>query len=125
VQEVEMAKKDETGRHGEVLAARWLADQGLTVVELNWRCREGEIDVVALDGDEVVFVEVKTRRGIGWGHPLEAVTPVKLARLRRLAGAWLEAHPGTGRRVRIDVVGVVLGRTPADDAISHVRGAGA
>ncbi|MBD8584826.1 YraN family protein [Frigoribacterium sp. CFBP 13729] len=120
-----MAKKDETGRHGEVLAARWLEDHGLTVVELNWRCREGEIDVVALDGDEVVVVEVKTRRGIGWGHPLEAVTAVKLARLRRLAGAWLEAHPGAGRRVRIDVVGVVLGRAPGDDEISHVRGAGA
>ena len=125
MQEVEKAKKDETGRHGEVLAARWLEGRGLRVVELNWRCREGEIDVVALDGDEVVVVEVKTRRGTGWGHPLEAVTPAKLARLRRLAGAWLEAHPGTGRRVRIDVVGVVLGRTPADDEISHVQGAGA
>jgi putative endonuclease len=125
VQEVEMAKKDETGRHGEVLAARWLEEHGLRVIELNWRCRGGEIDVVALDGDEIVVVEVKTRRGLGWGHPLEAVTPVKLARLRRLAGAWLEAHPGTGRRVRIDVVGVVLGRAPADDEISYVRGAGA
>jgi putative endonuclease len=125
VQEVEMAKKDETGRHGEVLAARWLEGRGLRVVDLNGRCRQGEIDVVALDGDEVVVVEVKTRRGIGWGHPLEAVTPAKMARLRRLAGAWLEAHPGTGRQVRIDVVGVVLGRTSADDEVSYVRGAGA
>lgn len=120
-----MANKDDTGRHGEALAARWLEDRGLRVVDVNWRCREGEIDVVALDGDEVVVVEVKTRRGTGWGHPLEAVTPTKMARLRRLAGAWLEAHPGTGRRVRIDVVGVVLGRAPGDVEVSHVRGAGA
>jgi len=120
-----MADKDETGRHGEALAAWWLEDRGLRVVDVNWRCREGEIDVVALDGDEVVVVEVKTRRGTGWGHPLEAVTPTKMARLRRLAGAWLEAHPGTGRRVRIDVVGIVLGRAPGDVEVSHVRGAGA
>ena len=66
-----MAKKDELGRRGEDVAAEYVEAQGMRVVERNWRCREGEIDVVALDGDEVVVVEVKTRSGTGYGHALE------------------------------------------------------
>jgi putative endonuclease len=102
-----MAAKDDLGRKGEQLAADFLADSGLQVVERNWRCSQGEIDLVARDGDELVFVEVKTRSSLGYGHPLEAITVAKLARLRRLAGAWCAAHPGQHGLVRIDAVAIV------------------
>jgi hypothetical protein len=85
-----MAKKDETGRHGEALAARWLEDEGLRVVDVNWRCREGEIDVVALDGDEVVVVEVKTRRARGGG--------IRSRRSPRRRWHGCGASPGPGSR---------------------------
>ncbi|HQJ35005.1 MAG TPA: YraN family protein, partial [Rhodoglobus sp.] len=89
-----MAAKDALGRRGEEIAARYLASRGLAIVERNWRCPQGEIDLIARDGGELVFVEVKTRSSVAYGHPLESITPVKLARLRRLAAAWCDAHPG-------------------------------
>ena len=102
-----MAAKDELGKKGEALAADFLSEAGMQVVERNWRCSQGEIDLVVRDGDELVFVEVKTRSSLGYGHPLEAITVAKLARLRRLAGAWCAAHPGQHGLVRIDAVAVV------------------
>ena len=105
--EVVMAAKDDLGRKGEALAADFLEEAGMQVVERNWRCSQGEIDLVARDGDELVFVEVKTRSSLGYGHPLEAITVAKLARLRRLASAWCVAHPGQKGLVRIDAVAVV------------------
>ena len=102
-----MAAKDDLGRKGEALAADFLVEAGMQVVERNWRCAQGEIDLVARDGDELVFVEVKTRSSLGYGHPLEAITVAKLARLRRLAGAWCAAHPGDHGLVRIDAVAIV------------------
>ena len=83
--------------------------KGLILLERNWRCPQGEIDLVLRDGDETVFVEVKTRSGVAFGHPLEAITSAKVSRLRRLAGAWCEAHPGSGR-IRIDAVAVIAPR---------------
>lgn len=120
-----MAKKDDLGRRGEDVAAEWVEAQGMRVVDKNWRCREGEIDLVALDGDDVVVIEVKTRSGTGYGHALEAVTASKLARLRRLAAAWSRANPGRGRDLRIDVVGITIERCQGHERIDHVRGAGA
>jgi len=118
-----MAKKDELGRRGEDVAAEYVEAQGMRVLERNWRCREGEIDVVALDGGDVVVVEVKTRTGTGFGHALEAVTPAKLARLRRLAAAWCREHPSaTERGLRIDVVGITVERCAGHERIDHVRG---
>ncbi len=109
-----MARKDELGRTGEQLAVDHLAAAGYTILDRNWRCPVGEIDIVALHGGTIVVVEVKTRSGLGFGHPLDAVTPRKLARLRRLAAAWCEAQldrAGAGSRaLRIDVVGVVVAR---------------
>jgi putative endonuclease len=103
-----MAAKDDLGRRGEQLAARHLVDSGLSVIDRNWRCPLGEIDLVARDGDETVFVEVKTRSSVAFGHPLEAITVWKLARLRKLAAAWCDAHPGeAGRRIRIDAIAVI------------------
>ncbi len=110
------------GEYGERLACRYLTDRGLTVVDRNWRCRDGEIDVVALDGEQVVVVEVKTRTGLGFGHPVEAVLPRKVARLRRLAVAWVRAHPEhRGRSLRVDVIGV-LRRPHGPAVVRHVAG---
>jgi putative endonuclease len=124
-----MARKDELGRAGEQLAVDHLLAAGYSIVDRNWRCSIGEIDIVARQGGTTVVVEVKTRSGVAFGHPFDAVTPRKLARLRRLAGAWCEAHPGlpaaaieTGGRassVRIDVIGVIAGRDGV--TIDHVR----
>lgn len=109
-----MAAKDVLGARGERIAEHHLVRRGLVVLDRNWRCPQGEIDLVFRDGDETVFVEVKTRSSVSFGHPLEAITTAKLARLRRLAGAWCEAHPelvGTaGRRIRIDAVAVIAPR---------------
>lgn len=102
-----MAAKDTLGRRGEQLAADYLTRTGYAIVERNWRCAQGEIDLVARDGDETVFVEVKTRSSVAYGHPLEAITVQKLSRLRRLAAAWCEVHPGPHHRIRIDAVAVV------------------
>ena len=102
-----MAAKDELGRRGETLAVEHLIASGLTVLERNWRCPQGEIDIIALDDGELVFVEVKTRSSVAFGHPLEAITAQKLARLRRLAAAWCEAHPGRHDRIRIDAVAII------------------
>lgn len=111
------------GRYGERLAARYLADRGLTVVDRNWRCVHGEIDLVARDGDCLVFCEVKTRRSERFGGPVEAVVGLKAARLRRLAAAWLQEHEVQGGRVRIDVIGILRPATgPA--LLRHLEGVG-
>ena len=115
-----MADKDALGRRGEQLAADYLQGLGLSLVERNWRCSLGEIDLVMRDGRETVFVEVKTRAGLGYGHPLESITVAKLARLRRLAGAWCEAHPGGFGGIRIDAVAVIAPRGEGV-TIEHLR----
>ncbi|HSP60259.1 MAG TPA: YraN family protein [Ornithinimicrobium sp.] len=101
-----MRAKDAVGRYGENVAARYLQDQGWELLDRNWRGQAGEIDIVALQGSELVVVEVKTRSGDTFGHPAEAVTPLKLARLRRLAAQWLHEHDVRPAGVRIDVVAV-------------------
>lgn len=117
-----MAAKDDLGRRGEDLAATFLAGLGYTILDRNWRVRGGELDIVAQDADTTVFVEVKTRAGVGYGHPFEAITSLKLARLRRLAMAWCAAHPADRRRgpVRIDAVSVISPRD-AEPRIEHLK----
>lgn len=115
-----MAAKDELGKRGEKLAADHLIASGFDIVECNWRCPQGEIDLVATEGGELVFVEVKTRSSVAFGHPLEAVTVKKLARLRRLAAAWCEAHPGAHERIRIDAIGIIA-PTHGLVEIEHLR----
>ncbi|MGN6598934.1 MAG: YraN family protein [Actinomycetes bacterium] len=101
-----MRAKDGLGRYGERVAERHLQELGMVVLDRNWRCAEGELDLVARDGDELVACEVKTRSSLAAGHPFEAVTPVKLARLHRLARAWARAHD-LRVPVRVDIVGVL------------------
>jgi putative endonuclease len=115
--------KDVVGRYGEELAAAHLVSSGLRVVERNWRCGEGEIDIVAWDGPCLVFCEVKTRTGLGFGAPVEAVTPAKAHRLRALASRWLaDRRPPGSPPLRFDVVGVLCARGRGPE-VQHLRGA--
>lgn len=110
------------GAEGEQLAADYLAGCGLAILERNWRSRNGEIDLIALDGDTVVFVEVKTRTGVGFGLPCEAVTPTKRRRIRLLAVEWLRSSGRSWPRLRFDVVSVLLVRGQAPN-IDHLKDA--
>ncbi|MGI8766765.1 MAG: YraN family protein [Gemmatimonadaceae bacterium] len=109
------------GQYGEQVAARHLVAHGMVVLDRNWRCELGEIDLVLRDGDVLVVCEVKARTSTAFGHPLEAVTEAKADRLRQLAVRWVEAHDLHPPGVRIDLVGVLLGaKGPA--VLEHVRG---
>ena len=95
------------GAYGEAVAARWYERAGYEVVGRNWRCRDGELDLVVRRGPLVVFCEVKTRSSDRFGSPAEAVTHRKRLRLRRLAAHWLATSAGSGARtVRFDVAAV-------------------
>lgn len=113
------------GTLGEQLAVEHLQAAGLRVLARNWRCRYGELDVIAADdaAGTVVFVEVKTRTSDQFGGVVQAVTPEKVRRLRRLAGLWLAAQDVRWAAVRIDVVGVRIGRQRTPE-ITHLRGVG-
>lgn len=116
-----MLAKDAVGRYGEKVAVSYLEERGWTVLDRNWRGRQGELDIVALEGVDLVVVEVKTRRGLGYGHPAEAVTRAKLSRLGRLAAEWLDTHDARPRSIRVDVVAVVL-RASGAPTIEHLVG---
>ena len=119
--------KQQIGVRGEDLACRELEGQGLQILERNWRCSIGELDIVAAEvGDKgvtLVFCEVKCRSGLGFGHPLEAVTFRKRQTLRQLAAIWMRAHQIKASAIRIDAIGVVLapGQEPS---LSHVKAVG-
>jgi putative endonuclease len=116
-----MGDRQELGRDGEDTAVEYLVSRGMQVVARNWRCRYGEIDIIARDGAVLVFCEVKTRRGTGFGVPLAAITATKLARMRRLAALWLEESGGHRGPIRIDAVGL-LRHLDGHFTIEHVRG---
>jgi putative endonuclease len=123
VEVVAMRASDAVGQYGERLAVRHLEGQGFTVLVRRWRCARGEIDIVAVDDGCLVVCEVKTRRRVGTGEPAEAVTPAKLARLRRLTALWLDQQEVSWRDVRIDVVTVLL--PPSGRAqVEHLRSVG-
>ena len=117
-----MADKDDLGRAGERYARQWLQRRGWAIVDANWRCRQGEIDIVASRGKELVFFEVKTRSSTRFGYPVEAISSAKLARLRRLVGLWLADHPHHRGRIRLDLIGIITGG-PAP-IVQHVEGIG-
>lgn len=113
--------KDAVGAYGERVAVAHLVSAGMVILDRNWRCPTGEIDIVARDGDVLVFCEVKTRTSNAFGSPLEAVTRRKAARLRRLAAAWMYQRSLGVPEVRIDLVGIL--RPPRGPAqVDHVRG---
>lgn len=110
------------GAYGERVASRHLETAGLVVLARNWRSSAGEIDLILRDGPDVVFCEVKTRRGDGFGTPAEAVTGTKVRRLRRLAAEWLAESGVRPREIRFDVVAVLPQRRGAS-VVEHIRGA--
>lgn len=120
-----MRVKDAVGRFGEDVAVGVVEQAGMQVLERNWRCRDGELDIVARDGDALVFVEVKTRSSLACGVPAAAVDRRKVARLRRLAVRWMAEHRDLERfwrTVRFDVVAVVR-RASGQPDVQHLRAA--
>jgi putative endonuclease len=111
------------GDAGEELVARWYAAAGYRILDRNWRCREGELDVVVARGPVIAFCEVKTRRSTGFGSPAEAVTITKQRRLRTLALRWLDEHPeARAPTLRFDVASV-LARRDAVPVVDVIEGA--
>jgi len=108
------------GQWGEDLAARCLVEAGLVVLDRNWRCDLGELDIVARSGDVLVVVEVKTRTTDLFGPPMAAVTRPKASRLRRLTARWLAEHAVSPREVRIDVVSIYAPHSGAPE-VEHLQ----
>jgi len=115
------APLQELGRTGERLAAEVLMGQGYRILERNFRCSYGEIDLVAEDGDDLVFIEVKTRRGTAYGRPEEAVTLRKQRKLLEIASYYLDLHTCSERSWRIDVVAVQLSVHRAGWEVEEIR----
>jgi putative endonuclease len=116
------SQRQAVGAYGERCAVRHLVEAGLRVVARNWRSDQGELDIVAWDGEILAFCEVKTRRGTAFGTPAEAIVPAKARRLRRLAAQWLAAHELHPPEIRFDVIEVLAPRAgPAQ--IQHIRNA--
>jgi putative endonuclease len=115
--------KDELGRAGEQVAAEYLERAGLRILDRNWRCADGEIDIVAVERRVLVVCEVKTRSDARFGTPLEAISRNKRTRLRRLAAQWLAAHGVLFDEVRLDVIGLIKDKA-GEFQIEHVRGVG-
>jgi len=112
------AARQALGARGEDQAAAWYRAQGYQIVARNWRCREGEIDLICARGRTLVFCEVKTRSSLAYGHPAEAVTPTKQRRLRTLARVWLADQDGPVRAdaIRFDVAAVLPGSVDVIEA---------
>ena len=116
-----MAEHNELGKLGEEMAVEFLEKTGYEILETNWVFQKAEVDIIARKDKIVAIVEVKTRRSVEFGTALEAVTPGKAARLRKLAAAWLASQDGSFEQIRIDVMGVTLPKSgPA--TVDHVRG---
>ena len=109
------------GSGGERAAADFLAGRGYHILERNFRCRGGEVDLIALDGGVLVFVEVKVRRTLARGAPIEAVTAVKQARVRRAAQEYLTFSGRVFQRIRFDVISVM--KTARNTDITHLKAA--
>ncbi len=103
-------KRRDTGLLGERLAGEFLRKQGYHIIETNYRCTEGEIDIVARHGDDLVFVEVRAKRSGKFGSPEESITPAKQEKLRVVAARYRETHEDLPVSWRIDVVAVELDR---------------
>ncbi len=110
------------GAYGEELAADFLMAKGYRIFERNFRCKVGEVDIVAKDGSTVIFVEVKTRRSLSFGVPQLAVTAFKQRQIMKAALTWLSKHKLHDAAARFDVVAITL-RADSEPAIEHIRNA--
>lgn len=116
-----MARKDDLGRAGEERAAEYLTAQGYRILERNWRCAQGEVDIIAAREGVVHFVEVKTRTSIAFGHPFDAIDARKRDRMWRLAHAWAATNPAPRgpRPLRLSLIGII-GADPASGTVEHL-----
>lgn len=110
------------GSRGEELAASFLERNGFTIVERNFRCKGGEVDIVARDGNTIVFVEVKSRKSLAYGVPQEAVTPFKQRQISKAALTWLARHHKIDSPARFDVIALLLDSSYSH-RIEHIRNA--
>lgn len=115
-------QRQAVGAYGERVAARHLSELGLVVLDRNWRCSDGEIDLVLRDGDDVVFCEVKTRRSDTYGTPAQSVTHDKVRKLRLLSNRWLDQTKVRPHAIRFDVV-EVLPQLRGAPRVEHIRAA--
>jgi putative endonuclease len=104
-----MNRRKQIGRQGEEIAAKYLTDKGYKILQRNWCCSTGELDIVAENGDTLIFVEVRTRRGERFGTAEESITSLKQARLVELAQTYLQEVVPLHQSWRIDVIAVQLG----------------
>ena len=109
------------GKLGEELAGRFLRERGYQILTTNYRCRQGEVDIVAKDGEEVVFVEVRTRRSQSFGTPQESLTRPKVRRLVATCQDYLQGYGGADTNWRIDLVSVRLDQGNRLEDIDHLR----
>jgi len=115
--------RKETGARGEKLAVEYLTRKGYQIIETNFRCREGEVDIIARKDDYLVFVEVRTRRSRVYGTPEESITEIKKAHLRAVASRYYESHPGLPENFRIDVLAIELDNHENVRRIGHIENA--
>jgi putative endonuclease len=116
-------KKRDTGKMGEKLACEFLGNNGYDIVEKNYRCPEGEIDIIARQQDTLVFIEVRTKTSQMYGRPEESITPTKAARLRTLAAHYGQSHEGLPEARRIDVVAIQMNRNGRASRIEIIENA--
>jgi putative endonuclease len=116
-----MDRRKQTGRQGEEIAASYLTAKGYTIIQRNWRCALGELDIVMEDGPILVFVEVRTRKGQRFGSAEESITPAKQSRLIELAQTYLQERGTPYPSWRIDVATVQLG--PGGPQVNHIKNA--
>lgn len=113
-------RRKKTGRQGEAIAAAYFVGQGYTILQRNWRCPAGELDLVMARGSTLVFVEVRARRGNRFGLAEESITPAKRARLIALAETYLQQEQPSHTTWRIDVAAVQLDQKPQ---VTHIENA--
>ena len=109
------------GKWGEGVAGRFLQEKGYVLLETNYRCRWGEVDIVAQEGDDLVFVEVRTRRGVQYGTPEESITAAKARRLVATAQEYLQEHGQDHAGWRIDLIAIRLDGDRRVPDIAHLR----
>lgn len=117
-----MLAKDRLGQSGERLARKHLIDSGFLILDSNWRCPIGELDIVAREGTKLVFCEVKTRSSTLFGDPIEAIDEAKARRIHLLAARWIGEHRVVATSVRYDVIAVLAPRGQRPE-ITHLRDA--
>ena len=118
-----MMKRRETGLHGEQLACDFLKKNDYQLVERNFRCPRGEVDIIAQQGNTLVFVEVRTKKGRNFGSPEESITPTKMEHLRNTAAYYRQTHDSLPESWRIDVIAIEMNSRGQVERIEQIENA--